>query len=120
MPKRIQPIELHQLLAWKYPGVKSIKDACAVAAKDYGLTSETMRTYVYSGIGFRSKSFAAISADVEDMKRFEESGWRMVSESERQLAAALQFHITTMRSVAEQFQAIKTKIEQRMQERRDA
>ena len=56
MARNLLPIELHQLLVWKFPQAKSVTEACAAAAKVYGLSAETMRTYVYNGIGYRSKA----------------------------------------------------------------
>lgn len=120
MAKNITPIELHQLLVWKYPKAANVTDACRAAAREYGLTTESMRTYVYSGIGYRSKAYAKIAADVAEMKRYEQSGWRLISDSERQLVAALDFHAKTLRHVADQFATMRNEIEKNMKERENA
>lgn len=120
MAKNLLPIEMHQLLIWKYPQAKNVTEACKAAARDYGLTPETMRTYTYNGLGYRSKAYAKIASDVEDMKRYEQSGWRLVDESERKLADALEFHARTLRHVADQFASMKLSIEKRIKERDSA
>lgn len=120
MAKSIAPIEIHQLLVWKYPRAANITDACRAAAREYGLTTESMRTYAYSGIGYRSKCYGKIAADIADMKRYEESGWRLIAESEKRLAEALDFHARTLRNVADQFYTMKQDIQQRIKERENA
>ncbi len=120
MAKNLLPIEMHQLLVWKYPQAKSVTDACRAAAHDYGLTHETMRTYAYNGLGYRSKAYTKIAADVADMKRYEQSGWRLINDSERRLSEALEFHARTLRHVADQFSTMKSDIERRIKERENA
>ena len=120
MARNLLPIELHQLLVWKFPHAKSVTEACAAAAREYGLSSETMRTYAYNGIGYRSKAYVAIAADVEDMKRYEESGWRLVSESERRLAESLDLQARSLRQVSEQFAEMRNALQKRISERENA
>ena len=120
MPKNLTPIELHQLLVWKFPKADNVTDACRAAAREYGLSAESMRTYVYNGIGFRSKAYKRVAADVEEMKRYEQSGWRLIAASEKQLVEALEFHAKTMRYVSDQFTAIKKEIEETIKARESA
>jgi hypothetical protein len=107
---QVSALEIQQLIMWKFPESKSLTDGAYAAAMKYDLSPETMLCYAYQGISNKSKAYKVMSSDIEDMRRYEESAWRLIDQSQSDLVAAIDANIAAFKQAAEHFSNMKKEI----------
>ena len=106
----VSALEIQQLIMWKFPESKTITDGAYAAAMKYDISPETMRCYAYQGISNKSKAYKVMAADIEEMRRYEESAWRLIDHSQSELVSAIDANITAFKQAAAHFETMKKEI----------
>jgi hypothetical protein len=102
--------DLQRMLARDYPEFKSIKDACAAAAPDFGLTAETMRCYASSGVPKRSKAYNKIKARLVLMDQEEANAMVGIQVANKKLLEAIDNQVKAFENAAENLKRLRSGI----------
>jgi hypothetical protein len=100
--------DLQRLLARDYPEFKSIKDACAAAGPDFGLTAETMRCYASSGVPKRSKAYNKIRSRLMQMEQEEATAMLGVQVANKKLLEAIDNQVKAFENAAENLKRLRS------------
>jgi hypothetical protein len=100
--------DLQRLLARDYPEFKSIKDACAAAGPDFGLTAETMRCYASSGVPKRSKAYNKIRSRLMQMEQEEATAMVGIQIANKKLLEAIDNQVRAFENAAENLKRLRS------------
>ena len=100
--------DLQRMLARDYPQFKSIKDACAAAGPEFGLTAETMRCYASSGVPRRSKAYNKIRARLMQMEQEEATAMLGVQVANKKLLEAIDNQVKAFENAVENLKRLRS------------
>lgn len=100
--------DLQRLLARDYPQFKSIKDACAAAGPEFGLTAETMRCYASSGVPKRSKAYNKIRNRLMQMEQEEATAMLGVQVANKKLLEAIDNQVKAFENAVENLKRLRS------------
>lgn len=100
--------DLQRLLARDYPEFKSIKDACAAAGPEFGLTAETMRCYASSGVPKRSKAYNKIRNRLMQMEQEEATAMLGVQVANKKLLEAIDNQVKAFENAVENLKRLRS------------